>query len=128
MQLFGLVFKALADTSRRRLLDRVCAKNGQTLTEPGAVLDMTRQSVTTHLRILEEAHLLVTERQGRSQDCDGKEGSTWKMMNFYWAFTLNPVKASRGRRRRLQLVHLRKRRWCGRILLVAIVLLRPPYS
>jgi len=62
-----MVFKALGDPSRRRLLDRLCAKNGLTLTELCAVLDMTRQAVTKHLRILEEANLVVTQKQGRNK-------------------------------------------------------------
>ncbi len=62
-----MVFKALGDASRRRLLDRLCAKNGQTLTELCTVLDMTRQAVTKHLRILEEANLVVTLKQGRNK-------------------------------------------------------------
>lgn len=61
------VFKALADASRRRLLDQLFLKNGQTLTELCDHLDMSRQSVTKHLGILEEADLIVVEWQGRSK-------------------------------------------------------------
>ncbi|WNC17532.1 helix-turn-helix domain-containing protein [Brevibacillus brevis] len=61
------VFKALADASRRRLLDQLFLKNGQTLTELCDHLDMSRQSVTKHLGILEEANLIVVEWQGRSK-------------------------------------------------------------
>lgn len=61
------VFKALADKSRRKLLDRLRARNGQTLSEMCEVLDMTRQAVTKHLIILEEANLIVTEKRGREK-------------------------------------------------------------
>lgn len=61
------VFKALADPSRRKLLDRLNADNGQTLRELCASLDMARQSVSKHLRILEDADLVVTVRQGREK-------------------------------------------------------------
>jgi DNA-binding transcriptional ArsR family regulator len=62
-----LVFKALADASRRELLDRLHAKNGQTLNELCARLDMTRQAVTKHLALLEQANLVVTVRRGREK-------------------------------------------------------------
>ena len=61
------VFRALADKSRRRLLDRLRARNGQTLNEMCAGLDMTRQAVTKHLVILEEANLVTTIRHGREK-------------------------------------------------------------
>lgn len=62
------VFKALADESRRALLDAMRARDGQTLTELCGVLpDMTRFGVMKHLRVLEDAHLLVAERDGRSK-------------------------------------------------------------
>ena len=61
------VFKALADASRRELLDRLRANNGQTLIELCACLDMTRQAVSKHLGILEEANLVATVRQGREK-------------------------------------------------------------
>jgi DNA-binding transcriptional ArsR family regulator len=61
------VFRALADASRRRLLDRLHAKNGQTLGELCTGLQMTRQAVTKHLRILEEANLIAIEWQGREK-------------------------------------------------------------
>ena len=54
------VFRALADASRRQLLDRLHADNGQTLGELCAHLDMTRQAVTKHLAALEAANLVVT--------------------------------------------------------------------
>jgi DNA-binding transcriptional ArsR family regulator len=50
------VFRALADPSRRHLLDRLNARNGQSLRELSGGLDMTRQSVSKHLAILEEAN------------------------------------------------------------------------
>jgi len=62
-----LVFKALADASRRELLDRLRARNGQTLSELSARLDMTRQAVTKHLVLLEQANLVVTVRRGREK-------------------------------------------------------------
>jgi DNA-binding transcriptional ArsR family regulator len=61
------VFRALADASRRRLLDRLHDKNGQTLGELCQGLAMTRQAVTKHLSILEEANLVASERRGREK-------------------------------------------------------------
>ncbi|QIG97549.1 MULTISPECIES: ArsR/SmtB family transcription factor [unclassified Bradyrhizobium] len=61
------VFKALADASRRTLLDRLHDQNGQTLGELCDGLDMTRQAVTKHLVILEEANLVTTIRHGREK-------------------------------------------------------------
>ena len=61
------VFRALADASRRKLLDRLHAKNGQTLGELCRGLDMTRQAVAKHLGILEEANLVSSQRQGREK-------------------------------------------------------------
>lgn len=61
------VFKALADPSRRQLLDLLYARNGQTLGELCAPLDMTRQAVTKHLKLLEEANLVTTAWRGREK-------------------------------------------------------------
>jgi len=61
------VFRALADPSRRQLLDRLHEQNGQTLSELCRELDMTRQAVTKHLAILEEASLVATRRRGREK-------------------------------------------------------------
>ena len=61
------VFKALAAQERRVLLDRLRANNGQTLGELCAHLKMTRQAVTKHLKILEEASLVVCIWQGREK-------------------------------------------------------------
>ncbi len=61
------VFKALADPSRRLLLDRLNARNGQSLRELSEGLDMVRQSVSKHLDILEAANLVTTLRQGREK-------------------------------------------------------------
>ncbi len=61
------VFKALADSSRRELLDRLRADNGQTLGELCARLEMTRQAVSKHLAILEGANLVATVRRGREK-------------------------------------------------------------
>src|SRR5882724_5309583 len=61
------VFKALADGSRRQLLDRLRADNGQTLGQLCAHLDMTRQAVTKHLAVLEEANLVVVVWRGREK-------------------------------------------------------------
>ena len=61
------VFKALADPSRRELLDRLRAENGQTLGQLCAHLDMTRQAVTKHLTVLEEANLVVVLWRGREK-------------------------------------------------------------
>jgi DNA-binding transcriptional ArsR family regulator len=62
-----LVFKALAAPERRLLLDRLRGDNGQTLSQLCAHLDMTRQAVTKHLRVLEEAALVVTIWRGREK-------------------------------------------------------------
>ena len=61
------VFKALADASRRSLLDRLHARNGQTLNELCDGLAMTRQAVTKHLAILEAANLVATIKHGREK-------------------------------------------------------------
>ncbi|KAA0917492.1 ArsR/SmtB family transcription factor [Aquicoccus porphyridii] len=61
------VFKALADPSRRMLLDRLCEKNGQTLGQLCESMDMKRQSVTQHLGRLEQANLISTVRRGREK-------------------------------------------------------------
>ena len=61
------VFRALADRTRRQLLDRLFAENGQTLGELCARLDMSRQAVTKHLRVLEEANLVAVVWRGREK-------------------------------------------------------------
>ncbi|WP_031071665.1 ArsR/SmtB family transcription factor [Streptomyces sp. NRRL WC-3742] len=61
------VFKALADPSRRALLDSLNVRNGQTLRELCGGLDMARQSVSKHLAVLEEAGLVTTVRRGREK-------------------------------------------------------------
>ncbi len=61
------VFRALADPSRRRLLDRLHARNGQTLGDLCQGLAMTRQAVAKHLALLEQASLVVSERRGREK-------------------------------------------------------------
>jgi len=61
------VFKALADGSRRLLLDRLHARNGQTLLELCDGLAMTRQAVTKHLAILEAANLVTSLKHGREK-------------------------------------------------------------
>jgi DNA-binding transcriptional ArsR family regulator len=60
-------FKALADPSRRELLDRLRAENGQTLGQLCADLEMTRQAVTKHLALLEEANLVAVVWRGREK-------------------------------------------------------------
>jgi DNA-binding transcriptional ArsR family regulator len=62
-----LVFRALADATRRKLLDRLHADNGQTLQQLCERLAMTRQAVTKHLVLLEEANLVATVRRGREK-------------------------------------------------------------
>ena len=62
-----LVFKALADPSRRLLLDRLFERDGRTLTELESQLEMTRFGVMKHLRLLEDAGLVVTRRSGREK-------------------------------------------------------------
>ena len=62
-----LVFKALADPTRRHLLDRLFERDGRTLTELESELEMTRFGVMKHLRVLEDAGLVATRRQGREK-------------------------------------------------------------
>jgi DNA-binding transcriptional ArsR family regulator len=61
------VFKALADPSRRRLLDRLRRKNGQTLGALCEGMQMSRQAVTKHIALLEEANLVAVQREGREK-------------------------------------------------------------
>jgi DNA-binding transcriptional ArsR family regulator len=61
------VFKALADPTRRHLLDRLFERDGRTLTELEDGLEMTRFGVMKHLRVLEDASLVVTRRAGREK-------------------------------------------------------------
>ena len=62
-----LLFKALADPSRRKLLDLLHAHDGRTLNELCEHLDMTRQGVTQHLGVLEAANLVATVKRGREK-------------------------------------------------------------
>lgn len=62
-----LVFKALADPTRRQLLDRLFARDGLTLTELESDLEMTRFGVMKHLKVLEAAGLVVSRRSGREK-------------------------------------------------------------
>lgn len=61
------VFKALADPTRRFLLDRLFSRDGRTLTELESELDMTRFGVMKHLRILEDAGLVISQKTGREK-------------------------------------------------------------
>jgi DNA-binding transcriptional ArsR family regulator len=61
------VFKALADSTRRHLLDRLFERDGRTLSELESDLDMTRFGVMKHLRVLEAAGLVVARRSGREK-------------------------------------------------------------
>ena len=61
------VFKALADPTRRHLLDQLFDRDGRTLTELEAELEMTRFGVMKHLRVLEDAGLVVSRRSGREK-------------------------------------------------------------
>jgi len=62
-----LVFSALGDNCRRLLLDRLRLRNGQTLSELCAGIEITRQAITKHLKVLEDANLVVTRRRGRQK-------------------------------------------------------------
>ncbi|WP_426567054.1 ArsR/SmtB family transcription factor [Angustibacter sp. McL0619] len=62
-----LVFKALADPTRRLLLDRLFERDGRTLTELVSELEMTRFGVMKHLRVLEDSGLVTTRRSGREK-------------------------------------------------------------
>jgi DNA-binding transcriptional ArsR family regulator len=61
------VFKALADPTRRLLLDRLYERDGRSLRELESDLEMTRFGVMKHLRVLEDAQLVVTRRSGREK-------------------------------------------------------------
>ena len=61
------MFKALADPTRRHLLDRLFERDGRTLLELESGLEMTRFGVMKHLKVLEEAGLVVTRRRGREK-------------------------------------------------------------
>jgi DNA-binding transcriptional ArsR family regulator len=61
------VFRALADPTRRLLLDRLFERDGRTLTELESELEMTRFGVMKHLRVLEEARLVTTRKAGRNK-------------------------------------------------------------
>ena len=61
------MFKALADPTRRFLLDLLFAKDGRTLSELESAVEMTRYGVMKHLRVLEEAGLVVSRRSGREK-------------------------------------------------------------
>jgi DNA-binding transcriptional ArsR family regulator len=61
------VFRALADPTRRLLLDRLFVRDGQTLTELESGVDMTRFGVMKHLRVLEDAGLVVSQKSGREK-------------------------------------------------------------
>jgi DNA-binding transcriptional ArsR family regulator len=61
------VFKALADSTRRHLLDRLFERDGRTLTDLESELEMTRFGVMKHLRVLEDANLVITRRSGREK-------------------------------------------------------------
>lgn len=67
MENHDAVFRALADHTRRRLLDSLHAKNGQSLRELCAQVGTTRQAVSKHLTVLEEARLVITLRRGREK-------------------------------------------------------------
>ena len=62
-----LVFRALADPTRRLLLDRLFERDGRTLTELESELEMTRFGAMKHLRVLEDAGLVVTRKEGRTK-------------------------------------------------------------
>jgi DNA-binding transcriptional ArsR family regulator len=66
-QIVDNVFKALADESRRKLLDELRRENGQRLADLCERLDMTRQAVSKHLKILEDANLIATVWRGREK-------------------------------------------------------------
>jgi DNA-binding transcriptional ArsR family regulator len=63
----NLVFKALADPTRRHLLDLLFERDGRTLSDLESTVDMTRIGVMKHLRLLEAAGLVVTQRSGREK-------------------------------------------------------------
>ena len=89
-----LLFKALADPSRRRLLDLLHAHDGRTLGELCLHLDMTRQGVTQHLELLEEANLVVTIRATLAGDLATLRKSYLVVMKQplpHWRIELTPI-------------------------------------
>src|SRR6266536_1321839 len=89
-----LVFKALADPTRRFLLDRLFERDGRTLTELESELEMSRFGVMKHLRVLEDAGLVVTRRAGREK-LHFLNPVPVRLIHDRWIdkFTLRPVAA-----------------------------------
>jgi DNA-binding transcriptional ArsR family regulator len=95
------VFKALADPGRRKLLDLLHANNGQTLGELCQHLSVTRQAVTKHLTLLEDAGLVVTMRRGRQK---------WHYLNPVPIHEIAERWIGKFERDRLKAIHDLKRR------------------
>src|SRR5258707_13585559 len=74
-----VVFRALADPTRRALLDRLRERNGQALGELCGPIEMARQSATQHLGVLEAANLITTVRRGREKLHDLNPAPLWEM-------------------------------------------------
>ena len=93
------VFRALADASRREPLDRLRAENGQTLGDLCQRLDMTRQAVSKHLAILEEANLVATMKRGREKLHYLNPMPIHEIVRHLLRFEINPSASQRLNRR-----------------------------
>jgi DNA-binding transcriptional ArsR family regulator len=97
------VFKALADPTRRLLLDRLFEREGRTLTELAADLEMTRFGVMKHLKVLEEAGLVVSRKSGREK-LHFLNPVPIQLIYDRWIdkYTAGPASALAGLKRRLE--------------------------
>ena len=101
-----LLFKALADPSRRKLLDLLNSSDAQTLGALCGHLDMSRQAVTQHLAVLEAAHLVVTRWRGREKLHFLNPTPLQEIYDRWIAkFERSRVKALRDLKRRLEGAH-----------------------
>lgn len=98
-----LVFKALADPTRRRLLDRLYAGDGRTLSQLVEAVEMTRFGVMKHLRVLEEAGLVLTHRSGREK-LHFLNAVPVRLIHDRWIdkYTERPVSALTGLKKQLE--------------------------
>jgi DNA-binding transcriptional ArsR family regulator len=102
-----VVFRALADPSRRVLLDLLNSTNGQTLTALCGHLDMSRQAVTQHLDVLEAANLVATRWRGREKLHFLNPVPLQEIYDRWISrFERSRVKAMRDLKRRLEGVHV----------------------
>lgn len=97
------VFKALADPTRRLLLDRLFERDGRTLTELESAVEMTRFGVMKHLKVLEDAGLVITRRSGREK-LHFLNAVPIRLIHDRWIdkFTEGPAAALAGLKKRLE--------------------------